>query len=475
MTKNISVVILGLGLIGGSIARRLSCQKSIANQINIHAWNHNSRPYQEAESLGIQTYQEISDIDFKKIDFIFICTPIYKMDDIFNEIKQILKKYKPEDYQNLIITDVASVKQMPEDVAKKYELFDHYVGLHPMYGTEMTGFENSTPNLGDNACWAVCLHEDGDPSANEVKTGEFIRQHLAGETVFVSAVEHDQAVALSSHLPHVLAYELAGIISDEDQYLASVLNASSFHGATRVAHGNKGLFEDMMRYNSKNVGHLLEKVIDDLTSLKDSLLKNNETRLKKDVHHFVERSNSFRNEQLEIDESELDMPLHKHDADGWVECTCGREHWGLNGAAGVFLVRAKDAKVTHILLQQRALWSAEGGTWGTPGGAISFNETPVEGALREAYEEAGVMREDVDVLLEITRDHGLWKYTTVIAKEKDGAEVIPIALDQESLDLKWVEVDKVKDLPLLTAFGKEYLELVEKANQTLNADVVGGE
>ena len=73
------------------------------------------------------------------------------------------------------------------------------------------------------------------------------------------------------------------------------------------------------------------------------------------------------------------------DGDGWVECTCGNRHWGLNGAAGLLLVRDK-----KVLLQHRAPWVHNGDTWGIPGGARDSHETIIQAALREAHEEIGI-------------------------------------------------------------------------------------
>ena len=84
--------------------------------------------------------------------------------------------------------------------------------------------------------------------------------------------------------------------------------------------------------------------------------------------------------------------------DGWIDCACGRKHWGLNGASGVLLARRdpKSGEVTSVVMQHRAAWSAEGGTWGIPGGATADGESPIEGALRGSYEEANITPEDIE-------------------------------------------------------------------------------
>ena len=144
--------------------------------------------------------------------------------------------------------------------------------------------------------------------------------------------------------------------------------------------------------------------------------------------------------------------------DGWVDCACGKRHWGLNGAAGVLLARrdARTGAPVSVLLQHRARWSAEGGTWGVPGGAISDGENPLEGGLRESYEEANIRPEDIQVVGSYLEDHGPWGYTTILAFERPGHHVDPHMNDDESIALEWVDMNKVAELPLLKAFGQDW-------------------
>lgn len=150
--------------------------------------------------------------------------------------------------------------------------------------------------------------------------------------------------------------------------------------------------------------------------------------------------------------------------DGWVDCACGRRHWGTNGAAGVLLARrdAATGRVTHIVMQHRAAWSAEGGTWGIPGGAIADGENAIEGALRESYEEANITPEDIEVVGSYCEDHGPWSYTTVFAFEKPGHEVHPRANDDESMDIGWIAVDEVPDRRLLTAMRADWPDFARR-------------
>ena len=142
-------------------------------------------------------------------------------------------------------------------------------------------------------------------------------------------------------------------------------------------------------------------------------------------------------------------PTGRHSGDSWIECACGRRHWGAHGAAGLLLARRVPR--LEVLLQHRALWSHEGGTWGLPGGALRPGEDPVHGALREAEEEAGVDPAGVGVHTTWVLDHGPWRYTTVVAHVTGPQN--PRPTDDESLEIRWVDAAAVPDLPLLAAFA----------------------
>jgi 8-oxo-dGTP diphosphatase len=124
-----------------------------------------------------------------------------------------------------------------------------------------------------------------------------------------------------------------------------------------------------------------------------------------------------------------------------VECTCGQRHWGTNGAAGLLLYRNGT-----VLLQHRAVWSHQGDTWGVPGGARRGSESAVFGALREAWEEAGVPGTAAEPTAELKVDHGVWSYTTVVAEAVQ--DVLARRTDPESVELRWVPVEAVPALPL---------------------------
>jgi 8-oxo-dGTP diphosphatase len=146
----------------------------------------------------------------------------------------------------------------------------------------------------------------------------------------------------------------------------------------------------------------------------------------------------------------------EHDGNGWVDCRCGSRHWGRHGAAGLLLLRNEQRH--EVLLQLRAEWTHQGGSWGLPGGARDSHEDPVSAALREAAEEAGVTADAVTVVAELAgMDHGDWSYVYVLALAGRAMAVAP--RNSESDELRWVALDDVEALPLHPAFGAAWPRL----------------
>ncbi len=144
------------------------------------------------------------------------------------------------------------------------------------------------------------------------------------------------------------------------------------------------------------------------------------------------------------------------DGDGWVISERGIHYWGRFGAAGLLLRAPRPDGTPAVLLQHRAVWSHQGGTWGLPGGARDSHETPEQTAVREAREEAGLDAELLTVrttlvTAEIAGLRGTrWSYTTVVA---DAAELLETVANRESAELRWVGEDDVAELPLHPGFA----------------------
>ena len=139
--------------------------------------------------------------------------------------------------------------------------------------------------------------------------------------------------------------------------------------------------------------------------------------------------------------------------DGWTTCAAGHRHWGRFGAAGL-LLRSAPGTDTALGLQLRAEWSHHGGTWGLLGGARDAAETPVEGALREAGEEASVDAGRVRVEASYFDDHGGWGYTTVVATAEPGLELAPRSAESDAV--RWVQLAEMERLELHPGFARTW-------------------
>ena len=151
------------------------------------------------------------------------------------------------------------------------------------------------------------------------------------------------------------------------------------------------------------------------------------------------------------------------DGDGWVLSDNGAAYWGKHGAAGLLLRAPGPDGSPSVLLQHRAPWSHQGGTWGLPGGARDSHETPEQAAVREANEEAGLGADSLNVrttVVTATATGSHWTYTTVIA---DAAELLETVPNRESSELRWVAEDEVADLPLHPVFAASWERLREVA------------
>lgn len=134
----------------------------------------------------------------------------------------------------------------------------------------------------------------------------------------------------------------------------------------------------------------------------------------------------------------------------------GVRYWGRHGAAGLLLRAPRSDGSPAVLLQHRAIWSHQGGTWGLPGGARDSHETAEQTAVREAREEAGlpVARLAVRATMVTATAGGTdWTYTTVVA---DAGELLATVPNRESAELRWVAEDEVADLPLHPGFAASW-------------------
>jgi 8-oxo-dGTP diphosphatase len=147
-------------------------------------------------------------------------------------------------------------------------------------------------------------------------------------------------------------------------------------------------------------------------------------------------------------------PLVSGDGNGWVICSRGHRHWGRFGAAGILITDGR-----RVVLQHRAEWTHEGGTWALPGGARDSHENAVVAALREAVEETTLDPARVTPFAEWIDEHGGWSYTTVLAEAPREVDLAPA--NAESVAVGWWSMERVDELPLHAGFAAAWPRLRE--------------
>jgi prephenate dehydrogenase len=170
-----------------------------------------------------------------------------------------------------VVTDVGSVKAAPLAAVRKRvpaEALARYVGGHPMAGSERSGPFAASASLFDGRPWAVTPHDTADPHAVDVVTA--LAETCGATPVTFTPDEHDEAVARTSHLPHLLAALVAGRMTDAPRaHLA--LSGQGVRDVTRIAAGDPGLWQQIVAANSDALSSLLHAVRDDVDTLLSAL------------------------------------------------------------------------------------------------------------------------------------------------------------------------------------------------------------
>lgn len=277
-----TVGFIGLGLIGGSIAKRLSMK---FDNITIIGYNRSQSSLDIALSEHVLTtgVSEIGD-NFNNCDFIFLCTPVeYNVE----YLKQLKGHIKP----GCIITDVGSVKSNIHAAVIELGMEDCFIGGHPMAGSEKTGYVSSTPFLLENAFYALTktsltTHKDLENLSTMVEA-------MGAIPVILDYDRHDYVVAAISHLPHLIASSLVNLVKDNDdndEHMKQIA-AGGFKDITRIASSSPEMWQQICDSNSDNICELLHKYIESLEEICDNL-SSHSTRY---VYNMFEKSRDYRN------------------------------------------------------------------------------------------------------------------------------------------------------------------------------------
>lgn len=252
---------IGLGLIGGSIARAL---KQNRNDISVIASDPNK------DTLRLSLSEKIADAvydapcdAFSACDYIFLCAPVSHNDENLLKITSIMKK-------GCILTDVGSVKTPIYRHVEALGLTDCFIGGHPMAGSERIGFANSKASLLENAYYIMAPA----PQVPKDKVDAFRDLVLSTGAIplQVDCEKHDYVTAAVSHLPHIVASSLVNLVRDHDENgLMKAIAAGGFKDITRIASSSPVMWQQICLTNTVNISSLLGDYIESLQKIKTEL------------------------------------------------------------------------------------------------------------------------------------------------------------------------------------------------------------
>jgi prephenate dehydrogenase len=244
----VRVAVVGLGMIGGSVARRL------APDHDVRVWDSDATTRRAAEAAGLHVTDDLAGTDL-----VVIATPLQAMPTVLSGLSTS---------DGPLVTDVGSVKVPVLAAARAAGLAGRYVGGHPMAGVERSGFAASDPDLLAGTVWVLTLEQDTD-LAGWLTVAELVTG-AGGRVLPTTAAAHDEAQARISGLPHLLATALA-VAGGRGGPLAGALAAGSFRDGTRVAGTRPELVAALCDGNRVALAGVLDETLDELTGARDAL------------------------------------------------------------------------------------------------------------------------------------------------------------------------------------------------------------
>ena len=185
---------IGFGLIAGSIAHAL---RESGNNYNIIATSRRLEPVYKAKEDGVvDDVLDCVDDRFANCDFIILCTPVITMNDYLKQLKDIVKS-------GCIITDVGSVKTSIHNTVKELDMENVFIGGHPMAGSELTGYANSSSAIMKNARYVIT--PTSKTTNEQLERFKALVYDMKANPIVMGYTIHDKSVAAISHLPHLIS------------------------------------------------------------------------------------------------------------------------------------------------------------------------------------------------------------------------------------------------------------------------------
>ena len=270
-----NILIIGCGLLGSSLVRSIS-KKKIAKKIFVYEKSKKNILKIKKLKLPGTIIKSLKD-GVVSSDMIIFCTPM-------SEYKKLILKINSLISSKTVVTDIGSSKIESSKIIRKFLKKDiHWTQSHPITGSEVSGPEHGKHNLFENK-WCVLI-KDKNTNLKHLKTLNSFWKKVGSKTVIMDSQKHDKIFSVTSHLPHLIAYNLVKSAQDFEKILRFDLikySAGGLRDFSRIAASNEIMWRDIFFDNKVNVKKAIDLFIKNLKDFKKDInSENNRSILKK--------------------------------------------------------------------------------------------------------------------------------------------------------------------------------------------------
>ena len=271
--------IIGLGLIGGSLAKDLRKSKFATELIGVETNNEHAK---QALEIGLVDRIEPLEKAVRNTDIVIIAIPVDKELMVLPKILDTIKS-------NTTVTDMGSTKRVIIETIKNHPRRKNFVPAHPMSGTENSGPTAALEDLFRGKITILCDQSDSGPQ--HLALIEKMFQNLGMDIAYMTADEQDHSTAFVSHLPHAAAYALANAVqAKEDRNIIFDLASGGFRSTVRLAKSSGTMWHPIFQQNRNYVVESLDVYIKHLQEFRNCLFEENDERM----HELIVNANKIR-------------------------------------------------------------------------------------------------------------------------------------------------------------------------------------
>jgi prephenate dehydrogenase len=268
------IAIMGIGLIGGSLAIQLHEKKLSSRLIGFDANKEH-----EAKALELELVDEVLPLDeaIENSNVIVLAIPVDLMTDL---LPTVLDKVT-----NQIVLDLGSTKSQLIEAVKQHPKRGRYVATHPMWGTEYSGPAAAVRGAFENKAVILCNEEESD--ADAVEWVKEMYKKIGMHLLSMEAKSHDLHAAYVSHISHITSFALANTVLEKEKEDNAIFELASagFESTVRLAKSNPQMWVPIFLQNKEHVLDVLTEHIEQLKKFRDSIRNNNKTELKELIEH----------------------------------------------------------------------------------------------------------------------------------------------------------------------------------------------